>query len=94
SGSIMTVLFVNNLGGMLQLEMGAVVYDVLGRLGMFGIYTPYEYIPLHMTSLNAPGFSISLLNISAIHCTPRTSVLHRPMDILQLLDDPMEAHSW
>ncbi|KIK53456.1 hypothetical protein GYMLUDRAFT_232803 [Collybiopsis luxurians FD-317 M1] len=89
-----TVLFVNNLGGMSQLEMGAIVYDVLGRLALSDIHPVRIYSSSYMTSLNAPGFSISLLNVSAIHRTPRTSVLHRPMDILQLLDDPTEAHSW
>lgn len=29
-----TALFINNLGGMSQLEMGAIVYDVAGFLGM------------------------------------------------------------
>ena len=43
-----------------------------------------------MTSLNAPGFSISLLNITRIHeHLPNTNT-----DIQQLLDDPTSATSW
>lgn len=110
-----TVLFVNNLGGMSQLEMGALITDILARLGAcisstFRLfYTEYFpclalsdihpvriYCSSYMTSLNAPGFSLSLLNVSAIHRVLRfaSSALVRQVDILQLLDDPTEAHSW
>ncbi|KAF5388814.1 hypothetical protein D9757_005581 [Collybiopsis confluens] len=90
-----TVLFVNNLGGMSQLEMGAVLTDILARLALSDIHPVRIYCSSFMTSLNAPGFSISLLNVSAINRTPRTSVLHyHPVDVLQFLDDPTEAHSW
>lgn len=43
----------------------------------------------YMTSLNAPGFSISLLNISKAE----KHLVDCP-DIFQLLDDPTEAVSW
>jgi triose/dihydroxyacetone kinase / FAD-AMP lyase (cyclizing) len=43
----------------------------------------------YMTSLNAPGFSVSLLNVSAAE----RELLFYP-NILQLIDDPTEAVSW
>ncbi|KAF9072416.1 hypothetical protein BDP27DRAFT_1418040 [Rhodocollybia butyracea] len=89
-----TVLFVNNLGGISQLEMGAILSDVLARLALSDIHPVRVYCSSFMTSLNAPGFSISLLNVSRVHLAPRSSALHNPVDILQLLDDPTEAHSW
>ena len=53
-----------------------------------------------MTSLNAPGFSISLLNISAIisrltlqHMTS-TSFANKSDDILALIDAPTDSTAW
>ncbi|PPQ70154.1 hypothetical protein CVT26_014447, partial [Gymnopilus dilepis] len=69
------VLFVNNLGGMSQLEMGAVVHDVLEILGSHRpfpslakerIHPRRVYSSSYMTSLNAPGFSLSLLDAAGI----------------------------
>ncbi|KAJ4490735.1 DAK1/DegV-like protein [Lentinula aciculospora] len=89
-----TVLFVNNLGGMSQLEMGAIMTDILARLALSDIHPLRIYSSSFMTSLNAPGFSISLLNVSAVHRAPRSPAIHQPIDILGLLDDPTDAHSW
>ncbi|KAJ3994626.1 DAK1/DegV-like protein [Lentinula boryana] len=89
-----TVLFVNNLGGMSQLEMGAIMTDILARLALSDIHPLRIYSSSFMTSLNAPGFSVSLLNVSAVHRTPRPSAIYHPIDVLGLLDDPTEAHSW
>ena len=50
-----------------------------------------------MTSLNAPGFSISLLNVSSIIRDLRASSVERYTsvdDILQLLDAPTDALAW
>ena len=43
-----------------------------------------------MTSLNASGFSISLLNASTIH----RSLSHAHVELLSLIDDPTDAVSW
>ncbi|KAF8874699.1 Dak1 domain-containing protein [Gymnopilus junonius] len=79
-----SVLFVNNLGGMSQLEMGAVVYDTVERLD--GIHPRRVYCSSYMTSLNAPGFSISLLD----HHYPELAKI----DLYDLLDAPTDATSW
>ncbi|KAF5372202.1 hypothetical protein D9758_005026 [Tetrapyrgos nigripes] len=87
-----TVLFVNNLGGMSQLEMGAVLKDVSDCLEHRGICPRRVYLSSFMTSLNAPGFSIHLLNVSSIYRSLANG--RGDLDILQLLDDPTDAHSW
>ncbi|KAH7868859.1 DAK1/DegV-like protein [Lentinula edodes] len=89
-----TVLFVNNLGGMSQLEMGAIMTDILARLALSDIHPLRIYSSSFMTSLNAPGFSISLLNVSGVYRSSRPSAIYHSVDILGLLDDPTEAHSW
>ncbi|KAJ3965852.1 DAK1/DegV-like protein [Lentinula raphanica] len=89
-----TVLFVNNLGGISQLEMGALMTDILARLSLSDIHPVRIYSSSFMTSLNAPGFSISLLNVSAVHRAPLLSAVYHPIDVLGLLDDPTEVHSW
>ncbi|KDQ62467.1 hypothetical protein JAAARDRAFT_149358 [Jaapia argillacea MUCL 33604] len=85
------VLFVNNLGGISQLEMGAVVDETLIQLEKLDIHPLRVYSSSYMTSLNAPGFSLSLLNLSAIS---RELSGSGTFDILELLDDPTEATSW
>ncbi|PKS11396.1 hypothetical protein jhhlp_003159 [Lomentospora prolificans] len=61
-----TLLLISNFGGMSYLEMGALVDEVLGQLE-----NDYEMVPSRVysgpieTSLNAPAFSISLINITA-----------------------------
>ncbi|KAF8152613.1 hypothetical protein B0H34DRAFT_755406 [Crassisporium funariophilum] len=95
------VLFVNNLGGMSQLEMGAVVHDALVYLATKRIRPRRIYSSSYMTSLNAPGFSISLLNTSFIHRSlsttpvdsPSPSALHH-ITVYDLLDDPTDATAW
>lgn len=116
------VLFINNLGGMSQLEMGALVEDAVMQLRMFcplhfdgqslGSLTTFKFswagaINIHpkriysssyMTSLNAPGFSVSLLNVSltrrTLSATSQIDQLIENIDVLALLDAPTTAHSW
>ncbi|ETW86239.1 hypothetical protein HETIRDRAFT_122126 [Heterobasidion irregulare TC 32-1] len=88
-----TVLFVNNLGGMSQLEMGALLDDTLAQLEANNINPRRIYSSAYMTSLNAPGFSISLLNLSRIQRT-LIQLGGERIDILALLDTPTDAHAW
>lgn len=59
------VLLVNNLGGVSVLEMGGIATEVVNQLAA----APYHIRPIrilvgtYMTSLDGPGFSISLLNV-------------------------------
>ncbi|TFK34986.1 Dak1 domain-containing protein [Crucibulum laeve] len=83
------VLFVNNLGGMSQLEVGAIVDEIIDQLEKLNIIPCRIYVAAYMTSLNAPGFSISILNISAIARSYRSD-----MEIYSLLDASTEAVAW
>ncbi|KAI6152721.1 DAK1 DegV-like protein [Pisolithus thermaeus] len=90
-----TVLFLNNLGGISQLEMGATLEIVRNELATHGIFPVRIYSAPFMTSLNAPGFSISLVNVTRIHALVNDQTTgEEPVDILALLDAPTEAHSW
>ncbi|KAH0835770.1 DAK1 DegV-like protein [Lanmaoa asiatica] len=88
------VLFVNNLGGISVLEMGAVVEQVRKELASHGIVPARIYSAPYMTSLNAPGFSISLVNVTRIKGIVNENFPADPIDLLALLDAPTEALSW
>ncbi|RDB27554.1 Dihydroxyacetone kinase 1 [Hypsizygus marmoreus] len=97
NGTDDVVLFTNNLGGMSQLEMGAILDEVLSQLGTTGLYPVRIYLSAYMTSLNAPGFSISLLNLSGVSRTLESRSdwnSTTPVSIPGLLDDPTEALAW
>ncbi|KIJ12478.1 hypothetical protein PAXINDRAFT_45011, partial [Paxillus involutus ATCC 200175] len=64
SGLGTRLLFINNLGGVSTLEMGAVVELVRKELASHGMVPARIYSAPYMTSLNAPGFSISLVNVT------------------------------
>ncbi|KAG6866995.1 hypothetical protein C0991_003911 [Blastosporella zonata] len=90
-----TVLFVNNLGGMSQLELGALLDEVLGQLASIGVHPMRVYCSAYMTSLNAPGFSISILNISSVdRFLSASSIWNASASVLDLLDDPTDAVAW
>ena len=60
-----TVLMVSNFGGMSNLEMGGLVDEILGQLeGVWGIEPVRVYAGCLETSLNAPAFSVSVVNVS------------------------------
>ncbi|KAF9256556.1 DAK1/DegV-like protein [Marasmius fiardii PR-910] len=85
------VLFVNNLGGMSLLEMGAVVKDLVDILHKRFIHPKRILSSSYMTSLNAPGFSISLLNVSKIHDAISGDM---NINVISLIDDPTDAVAW
>ena len=57
-------------------------------IGAIGIRPGRVYAASYMTSLNAPGFSLSLLN------TSRVKQLARSIDVYALLDAPTGAPAW
>ncbi len=62
-----TVAFISNMGGMSHLEMGGLLDEVLEQLQQDWEMTPVRvYCGFIETSLNAPAFSISVVNVSAI----------------------------
>lgn len=86
-----TVLLVNNLGGTSTLEMYAITNCVIETL-----YQQYSLRPKKVivgefaTSLNAPGFSITLLNVSCASKQSQISISH----IMSYLDLPTDAPGW
>lgn len=56
--------------------------------GTIGIHPRRVYASSYMTSLNAPGFSLSLLNISRIESSVPGA------NVYALLDAPTEAPAW
>lgn len=60
------ILLVNNQGGMSPLEMGAVVDEALHQLEERGIVPKRVYSGIFMGSMNMPGMSLSLLNLTNV----------------------------
>lgn len=81
------VLLVNNLGGLSPLELGGITAEVVQQLdAAWGIKPVRILSGTYMTSLDQPGFSISLLNVV------NTNIGGPSM--IQLLDHPCEATGW
>ncbi|KAK1222254.1 hypothetical protein PQX77_014887 [Marasmius sp. AFHP31] len=93
------VLFVNNMGGMSVLEMYAVVDEAIAQLEKLNIRVRRSYCGSFMTSLNAPGFSITLWNLT--HNSRLVTALEKEEELkpdvsflLSLVDAPHGAASW
>ena len=85
------LLLINNLGGMSNFELEAltsVTRKVLEK--DWKIIPRRVYAQCFETSLNAPGWSISLLNVSGIERDTTVSVY----TLLHLLDSPTAAPAW
>ena len=101
------VLLVHNQGGMSYLEMGAVVDETLNQLGKLKGYSflirlmktfrvrgivPVRIVQgCFMTSMNMPGISLSLLNLTnvAAECSFTSTT-----KLLELLDAPHNSPAW
>ena len=82
-----SVLLVNNLGGLSVLELSAITTEVVNQLGESYKIRPVRILSgTYMTSLNGPGFSISLLNV--------VETTFEGLSLVQLLDAPAEAKGW
>ncbi|KAG6840249.1 hypothetical protein C0991_007942 [Blastosporella zonata] len=84
------VVLVNNLGGISELELGAIVGEVHSALHARGVVIRRVLSGTFMTSLNMPGFSITLLLLPSKEATsaPAQSLL------LSLLDEQPNAPGW
>ncbi|KAJ7206232.1 dihydroxyacetone kinase [Mycena haematopus] len=82
------VLLVNNLGGMSELEIGGVVRATREELHKRQIGVSRLLAGTFMTSLNMPGFSLSLLLL------PRANDPVNAAQILTLLDAPAQTPGW
>ncbi|PHH72570.1 hypothetical protein CDD82_5914 [Ophiocordyceps australis] len=84
-----TALLVSNFGGMSHLEMAALVDELLLQLAHKWQLEPCRvYAGCLETSLNAPAFSISIVNLTAASNNCRYSV----HDLLSLLDVKTSTH--
>ncbi|EKM81723.1 hypothetical protein AGABI1DRAFT_90110 [Agaricus bisporus var. burnettii JB137-S8] len=84
------VLLVNNLGGLSELELGAIVGQTRDALDVRGLKALRVLAGSFMSSLNMPGFSITLLLL------PREGDASAPstQQILSLLDDKPDVPGW
>jgi triose/dihydroxyacetone kinase / FAD-AMP lyase (cyclizing) len=85
------VLVVNNYGGLSNLELGALTDEIIIQLASQWNIKPARILSgIFETSLNAPGFAISLGNITAAAKESNT----KPAELLDLLDLKTEAVWW
>lgn len=85
------LLLINNFGGMSNFELEALTALTRRLLKKDWSITPQRlYVSAFETSLNAPGWSLSLLNVSGIERTTGTPV----NDLLKLLDANTTAPAW
>jgi len=85
------VLLINNYGGMAELEIGALTDEILIQLNSIWSIKPVKvYSGVFESSLNGPGFSISLCNltIAAKECGSTT------LEFIDLLNAPTSAIAW
>jgi dihydroxyacetone kinase len=89
-GTDEVLLLVNNLGGMSELELSAIANDAVKVLedGPNKISVRRIMVGTVMTSLNLPGFSLTLLLL------PRAGDKHTPAQILELIDAHASAPGW
>ncbi|KAF3918135.1 hypothetical protein ABW21_db0201286 [Orbilia brochopaga] len=84
-------LLVNNLGGISLLELQALADETVTQLkARWSISPRRTFCGAFETSLNGPGFSISLLNISGAARELKTMATA----IIALLDAPTDAPGW
>lgn len=83
-----TLLLINNYGGISNLELGAIVTEVILQLEKDYIVKPRRVIagPIY-GSLNGPGFGLSLLKLAETGLGPGKSML-------ELFDAPTQATGW
>ncbi|KAG9045310.1 Dihydroxyacetone kinase 2 [Tulasnella sp. UAMH 9824] len=89
-GTDEVVLMVNNLGAVSELEMGAIVGESVSWLNNHKFKTRRVLVGTYMTSLNMPGFSLTLLLLPR----PNSADGLNAAKLLELLDEPTEAPGW
>ncbi|KAJ6590569.1 Dak1 domain-containing protein [Mycena vulgaris] len=89
NASDVVVLLVNNMGGMSVLEMYAIVDEALVQLKNAGLTPARVFCGPFMTSLNAPGFSLTLLNLT--HISKSVSSIE---ELLTFVDAPHASAAW
>ncbi|SCV68313.1 BQ2448_434 [Microbotryum intermedium] len=92
------ILLVNNLGGIPEIELSVIVNEASKWLASKHITVERVLSGAFMTSLNLPGFSISLVLLPREPvATPSTFTSNLSFDkdlIMEMLDAPTEAPAW
>ncbi|CAE6466684.1 unnamed protein product [Rhizoctonia solani] len=83
------VLLVNNLGGLSALELSSAAKTIAENINKSGVDIERMLVGTYMTSLNMPGFSVTLLLLPQ----PTESDISKEQ-LLQLLDAPAKAPAW
>ncbi|WWC99517.1 dihydroxyacetone kinase [Kwoniella sp. B9012] len=89
-GSDEVVLLVNNLGAISELEIGGITGEAVKWLQSKNIKTRRVLSGTYMTSLNMPGFSLTLLLLPG----KSESSTYSSSQILEYLDAPASAPGW
>lgn len=84
------VLIVNNIGGTSTLELNAITHHVVLKCPL-AKKPKRVLVSDFVTSLNAPGFSVTLLNLSNI---AKSSTRYSIDEVLQFLDAETNAPGW
>ena len=85
------VVMIDNFGGLSTLETGALTQVTLSQIEKDWKLKPARsYVGCFETSLNGPGFSISVGNITGVS----RSTGHSISKLLELLDAPTNAPAW
>ncbi|KAL8779919.1 MAG: hypothetical protein Q9203_001520 [Teloschistes exilis] len=83
-----TILLVNNFGGTSNLELSAVVTEIVSQLGSaYGLKPRRVISGTFFGSLNGPGFIVSVLKLVDTGLGPGKTMI-------ELLDSPAEATGW
>lgn len=96
-GKDSVVLLVNNLGGLSELELGIVAKESTEWLMAKGVSVERTIMGTFMTSLNLPGFSLTVLLLPRESAKPEAfaSKLDFGTDlILECIDAPVKAPGW
>ncbi|KAF6761699.1 dihydroxyacetone kinase 1 [Ephemerocybe angulata] len=89
-GNDNVILLVNNLGGVNELELGGIVAEARKQLGERGFKLARILSGTFMTSLNMPGFSLTLLLLP----TGKDASQPSAEDIISLIDEKPKVLGW
>lgn len=90
NGGDSVVLLVNNLGGLSELELLGITHEATSAVKARGLTLERVIVGTFMTSLNMPGFSLTLLRLPRDGDDAPVSA----KEIVDLLAEPCDAPGW